>query len=46
MGPWFSARYDGECDECGGVIEAGDDVRYDDTHSLLCEDCGEADDDG
>lgn len=40
MGRWFTARFDGECDECGAFIEAGEDVRYDDTHALLCADCG------
>lgn len=44
MGRWFTARFDGECDECGGFIEAGDEVRYGGDNSLLCAECGEDDD--
>jgi hypothetical protein len=29
FGPWFSARFDSECDECGNAIDEGDQIRAD-----------------
>lgn len=47
MGPWFTASYPGECDECGGFFEAGDTIRSDGAGGWLCDDpeCGGAEDD-
>jgi hypothetical protein len=45
MGPWFDARFDSECDDCGAPIEAGDRIRADGTGGYICETCGEGDDD-
>ena len=42
FGPWFTAHFDSECDGCGGLIEAGDDIRSDGAGGYLCGDCGEA----
>lgn len=36
FGPWFSARFESECDECGGPIQAGDDIRSDGAGEWLC----------
>jgi hypothetical protein len=44
MGPWFTARFDSDCDGCGGLIEEGDQIRADGEGGYICEDCG-ADDD-
>lgn len=41
LGPWFTASYPGDCDECGGEFEAGDMIRADGDGGYLCEDCGE-----
>lgn len=40
-GPWFGARFPGECDGCGGAIEEGDQIRSDGEGGWLCSDCGE-----
>lgn len=39
LGPWFSARYESECD-CGEPIRPGDDARSDGDGGWLCADCG------
>lgn len=39
-GPWFAARYDGECDECGAMFWAGEQIRSDGSGGWLCEQCG------
>jgi hypothetical protein len=44
-GPWFEARFDGECDDCGAEFEAGDQIRSDGAGGWLGECCGEGDDD-
>ena len=43
MGPWFTARFDSDCDECGALISEGDQIRADGTGGYICEDCGEDD---
>ncbi len=40
-GPWFQARYDGECDGCGEEFERGDTIRSDGEGGYLFGDCGE-----
>ena len=40
-GPWFPARFDSECDECGTPIDAGDTIRADGEGGYVCEPCGE-----
>lgn len=42
FGPWFPARYDGECTECGVDFAAGDEIRSDGFGGWLCGDCGSA----
>lgn len=42
FGPWFPARYDGECDGCGSEFQAGDSIRSDGAGGWLCGECGEA----
>ena len=44
-GPWFPARYDSDCDGCGGPIYEGDEIRGDGEGGYLCEACGEELDD-
>ena len=44
-GPWFPARFDSECDTCGDVILADDEIRADGTGGYACEGCGEELDD-
>lgn len=40
-GPWVAAKFDGECSgPCGGLIEAGDQIRSDGEGGWLCEVCG------
>lgn len=41
LGPWFEARYDGHCADCGGATIGGDRIRADGYGGYLCEDCGE-----
>lgn len=41
FGPWFPARYDGECDGCGEPFDAGDDIRSDGSGGWLAECCGD-----
>jgi hypothetical protein len=43
LGPWFDARFDGEC-ENGCAIQEGDTIRSDGEGGWLCRICG--DDDG
>lgn len=45
MGPWFTASFDSDCDDCGGMIMEGEWVRSDGAGGWLCEECGEDDDD-
>ena len=46
-GPWVTARYDGECDNCGDPIDAGDLICPDGEGGWLCEPCGQdAEEDG
>ena len=40
-GPWFPARFDGDCDSCGGPIDQGDTIRADGEGGFVCEPCGE-----
>jgi hypothetical protein len=40
-GPWFAARFDSECDDCGGDITEGDRIRADGEGGYVCESCGE-----
>ena len=42
FGPWFQARYDGECDNCGYEFQAGDSIRSDGNGGWLCGECGMA----
>lgn len=45
-GPWFDARFDSDCDDCGDLIQEGDQIRSDGAGGWLCETCGmDADDD-
>jgi predicted nucleic acid-binding Zn ribbon protein len=39
-GPWFFARYDGKCSDCGEQFESGQKIRSDGDGGWLCEDCG------
>jgi hypothetical protein len=41
LGPWFEARYDGDCSWCGEPIDEGDPIRSDGEGGWLCESCGE-----
>lgn len=41
LGPWFEARYDGECAGCGDEFEAGEEIRADGEGGYLCGNCGE-----
>lgn len=41
MGPWFFARFGGDCDGCGDLICEGDRIRADGEGDYLCEVCGE-----
>ena len=40
-GPWFTASYPGECDDCGDGIVPGDDIRADGLGGYLCDACGQ-----
>ena len=40
-GPWFPARFDSECDECGDPIDEGDEIRADGEGGYACKGCGE-----
>lgn len=40
-GPWFEARYEGECAGCWCILDPGDLIRADGSGGYLCEDCGE-----
>lgn len=43
-GPWVTARFDGDCDECGAMIFAfADRIRSDGEGGWLCEECGDDD---
>lgn len=41
-GPWFPARYDGECSDCGEVFKAETVIRSDGDDGWLCGECGES----
>lgn len=43
FGPWFTAGFDSDCDECGGPIDEGDRIRSDGEGGWLCEECGDDD---
>lgn len=38
--PWFAARFEGWCSECGQPIDAGDQIRADGLGGYLCHECG------
>jgi hypothetical protein len=40
LGPWFTAMFDGDCRECDGPIDEGDQVRYKEGE-IVCANCGE-----
>lgn len=42
-GPWFTARYVGDC-SCGTVFIPGDQIRADGEGGYLCDVCGQDDD--
>jgi hypothetical protein len=42
-GPWVTARFEGECTECGAFIFEGDRIRPDGEGGYLGECCGEED---
>lgn len=39
-GPWFKARFDSWCAECGDVIGEDDHARYEPGGCVVCEQCG------
>ena len=39
-GPWFPARFEGWCCNCGQPIEPGDQIRADGLGGYLCHECG------
>lgn len=41
-GPWFFARFDGTCSDCGDGFDAGQKIRADGEGGYLCEDCDDA----
>lgn len=41
MGPWFEAKYEGPCGDCGTLIEYGDMIRASGEGDYLCTDCGD-----
>lgn len=44
MGPWTTASYPGECDECFFEYDAGDQIRHSDhADGWVCEECGDVD---
>jgi hypothetical protein len=43
-GPWFTARFDGDCDGCGAFVFEGDRIRSDGEGGWLGECCGGEDD--
>jgi hypothetical protein len=43
-GPWITARFDSDCDECGAEMFEGDEIRSDGEGSWIGRCCG--DDDG
>lgn len=45
FGPWFTAQFDSECDDCGEDIEEGDQIRADGEGGYLCEECGQDEED-
>lgn len=44
MGPWFEAKYEGPCGDCGTLIEYGDMIRASGEGDYLCTDCGDEND--
>ncbi len=43
LGPWFTAAYSSECNECFAPIDEGDQARYKEGE-VVCEECGDTDD--
>ena len=41
LGPWFTARFGGECVACGSGIAPGDTIRANGRYGYLCGECGE-----
>lgn len=41
-GPWFPAKWDGKCSDCGEAFDAGEKIRADGDDGWLCGECGEA----
>lgn len=39
-GPWFTARYEGTCADCGEDIAPGDRIRSDGGSRYVCGECG------
>lgn len=39
MSTTFIAAYEDDCDECGMLIEEGDEIGYGPFRDILCEDC-------
>lgn len=42
-GPWFSARFEGWCCNCGQPVDPGDQIRADGLGGYLCHECGGSD---
>jgi len=40
IGPWFSARWPGECSECGEWFPVGEQIRADGESGYLAQCCG------
>ena len=40
-GPWVTAGFDGECDDCGAPVSEGDSIRSDGAGGWLCASCGD-----
>jgi len=40
-GPWIDARFDGECAECGCLMQEGDRICADGEGGWICEICEE-----
>jgi len=43
LGPWFTSRWDSECDNCGDLVMEGDSMRADGEGGWVCEMCGRDD---
>ncbi len=44
-GPWFTARFDSDCDGCGVLMQEGDEIRADGEGGYLCGTCGDTGED-